>query len=76
MVKSACCMVLMSVTLIIIGVLLRASVGPVLGAHHLGEHDNRVDVVVPNKPPEVAHSVGEGTLGSYVLPVVSILSHV
>lgn len=56
-----------------VGVLLRASVGPVLGAlhfhllHQVGEHDDRGNVVVPDEPPEVTHCVGEGALASYVL---------
>ena len=58
-----------------VGVLLGARVGPVLRAldlhllHEVSEHYHRWDVVVPDQSPEVAHSVRERALGSYVLPL-------
>ena len=70
-----------------IGILLRASVGPVLGAlhfhllHQVGEHDDRGNVIVPDQSPKVTHCVGEGSLGSYVLlltviPLLYNIAHV
>ena len=70
-----------------IGILLRANVGPVLGAlhfhllHQVGEHDDRGNVIVPDQSPKVTHCVGEGSLGSYVLlltviPLLYNIAHV
>ena len=67
-----------------IGVLLRAIFRPVLVAlhfhflHDVSQHHHRGDVVVPDEPPEVSHSVWQRALCRYVLllsvvalPVVS-----